>query len=269
MSKSCILAFRRSLDAFKWVERARRCLNLLASGSRRLGVVELSKFLDLPKGTVHGILATLQHIGFVEQDRVTGKYQLGGSLLHLGNSYLDVNELRTRAINWADSLASRSREAVQIGTQHDGRVLVVHHVFRPDDSVQTMQVGALLPAHATALGKVLLANDPGRDPDDEDWAPLTTSRSSIRWPSIPSCPSCSTRVGLRRSASSWRGRRPSRRRSATTAIWSPARSASGVRSSGSAPIARTCAPSLSPSSGTPRARCPEISVRTVGDAPRV
>ncbi len=155
------------------VERAAAILNLLASGSRRFGVVELSRFLDLPKGTVHGILATLQHIGFVEQDRVTGKYQLGASLLHLGNSYLDVNELRTRAINWADSLASRSREAVQIGTQHDGKVLIVHHVFRPDDSAQSLQVGVLLPSHATALGKVLLANDPSRDPAEEDWAPVT------------------------------------------------------------------------------------------------
>ncbi|HEU0206823.1 MAG TPA: IclR family transcriptional regulator [Pseudolysinimonas sp.] len=155
------------------VERAAAILNLLASGSRRLGVVELAKFLDLPKGTVHGILATLAHIGFVEQDRITGKYQLGATLLHLGNSYLDVNELRTRAINWADSLASRSREAVQIGALHDGKVLIVHHVFRPDDSVQALQVGALLPAHATALGKVLVANDPGREPDTEDWAAVT------------------------------------------------------------------------------------------------
>ena len=115
----------------------------------------------------------MQHIGFVEQDRVTGKYQLGATLLHLGNSYLDVNELRTRAINWSDSLASRSQEAVQIGTQHDGKVLIVHHVFRPDDSVQALQVGALLPAHATALGKVLLANDPAREPEPEDWAAIT------------------------------------------------------------------------------------------------
>jgi DNA-binding IclR family transcriptional regulator len=36
---------------------------------------------------------------------------------------------------------------------------VVHHVFRPDDSLQTLDVGALLPLHATALGKVLLAYD--------------------------------------------------------------------------------------------------------------
>lgn len=141
------------------VERAAAILQLLASG-RRLGVVDVARYLELPKGTVHGILSTLHHIGFVEQDRTTGKYQLGPSLLHLGNSYLDANELRTRAINWADSLASRSREAVQIGAIHDGKVLIVHHVFRPDDSVQALQVGALLPMHATALGKVLMAHDP-------------------------------------------------------------------------------------------------------------
>jgi DNA-binding IclR family transcriptional regulator len=33
-------------------------------------------------------------------------------------------------------------------------------VFRPDDSVQTLGIGAMLPLHATALGKVLLAYDP-------------------------------------------------------------------------------------------------------------
>ena len=134
-------------------------LRLLASGPRQLGVVELADSLGLPKATVHGILQTLQHVGFVEQDRSGGKYRLGAALLHLGNSYLDVNELRTRAINWADSLASRARESVRIGSLHEGQVLVVHHVFRPDDSLQTLDVGELLPVHATALGKVLLAFD--------------------------------------------------------------------------------------------------------------
>ena len=36
-------------------------------------------------------------------------------------------------------------------------MLVVHHVFRPDDSRQALEVGALLPTHATGMGKVLLA----------------------------------------------------------------------------------------------------------------
>ncbi|WP_084961115.1 IclR family transcriptional regulator [Thermoactinospora rubra] len=141
------------------IERAAAILRLLASSSGRLGVGELASSLGLARGTVHGILRTLVRVGFVEQDEASGKYQLGAALLHLGTSYLDVNELRSRAINWADALAARSGEAVRIGTFLDGKVLVVHHVFRPDDTLQAMDVGTLLPLHATALGKVLLAYD--------------------------------------------------------------------------------------------------------------
>ncbi|HEX5620734.1 MAG TPA: IclR family transcriptional regulator [Solirubrobacteraceae bacterium] len=142
------------------IERAAAILRLLSGRSRRLGVGELAGELGLPKGTVHGILRTLQLVGFVEQDAESGKYQLGAALLHMGSSYLDGNELRTRALNWADTLAARSNESVRIGTLHEGQALVVHHVFRPDNSRQALDVGALLPGHATALGKVLLAHNP-------------------------------------------------------------------------------------------------------------
>jgi DNA-binding IclR family transcriptional regulator len=142
------------------IERAAAILRLLSGRTRRLGVVDLAGELGLPKGTVHGLLRTLQHVGFVEQDVETGKYQLGAALLHMGSSYLDGNELRTRALNWSDSLAARTHESVRIGTLHEGQVLIVHHVFRPDDSLQTLDVGALLPAHASALGKILLADHP-------------------------------------------------------------------------------------------------------------
>ena len=157
------------------IERAAAILRLLARGSGRLGVGEIATSLELAKGTTHGILRTLQGVGFVEQDKASGKYQLGAALLHLGTSYLDVNELRSRAINWADALASRSGEAVRIGTLLDGKVLVVHHVFRPDDSLQSLDVGALLPLHASALGKVLLAYDTQAAAElrETELAPLT------------------------------------------------------------------------------------------------
>lgn len=139
------------------IERAAAILRLLAGGPRRLGLGEVAASLGLAKGTAHGLLRTLQHVDFVEQDAATGKYQLGAALLHLGTSYLDVNELRSRSINWADALAARSGEAVRLGTPLEGEVLVVHHVFRPDDTLQTLDVGSLLPLHASSLGKVLLA----------------------------------------------------------------------------------------------------------------
>ncbi|MEU5900718.1 MULTISPECIES: IclR family transcriptional regulator [Streptomyces] len=142
------------------LERAAAMLRLLAGGERRLGLSEIASALDLAKGTAHGILRTLQAEGFVEQDSASGRYQLGAELLRLGNSYLDVHELRARALVWTDDLARSSGESVHLGVLHQQGVLIVHHVFRPDDSRQVLEVGAMQPLHSTALGKVLSAYDP-------------------------------------------------------------------------------------------------------------
>ncbi|MBY8884428.1 IclR family transcriptional regulator [Streptomyces sp. PTM05] len=142
------------------VERAAAILRLLAGGERRLGLTDIASTLGLAKGTAHGILRTLQQEGFVEQDTASGRYQLGAELLRLGNSYLDVHELRARALVWTDDLARSSGESVYLGVLHQQGVLIVHHVFRPDDSRQVLEIGAMQPLHCTALGKVLAAYDP-------------------------------------------------------------------------------------------------------------
>ncbi|BEL12738.1 IclR family transcriptional regulator [Actinoplanes sichuanensis] len=139
------------------IERSSAVLRLLAAGPDRLRVKEIADALGLPKSTAHSILRTLEHVGFVEQDTRTARYRLGRGLLDLGSTGIDANELRGRALNWADALAARSGEEVRLGVLDDGRVLVVHHVFRPDDSAQSLDTGVRLPPHATALGKVLLA----------------------------------------------------------------------------------------------------------------
>lgn len=142
------------------LERAAAMLRLLAGGERRLGLSDIASSLDLAKGTAHGILRTLQQEGFVEQDPASGRYQLGAELLRLGNSYLDVHELRARALVWTDDLARSSGESVYLGVLHQRGVLIVHHVFRPDDGRQVLEVGAMQPLHSSALGKVLSAYDP-------------------------------------------------------------------------------------------------------------
>ena len=141
------------------IERAAAVLRLLAAAPNGLGVADLGNALGLAKTTVHGILRTLHQVGFVEQDHSGAHYHLSDAFGRLGESYLDPNELRSRAINWADSLASRSGEVVRVGRLLDGKVVVVHHVFRPDDSDQDLDVGTTLPPHATALGKAVLAFD--------------------------------------------------------------------------------------------------------------
>lgn len=142
------------------IERAAAILRLLASGPGPLALSEIAESLGLAKGTAHGLLRTLRRVGFVDQDGPGGKYRIGAGLLDLGDGHLDLNELRSHAINWADPLAARTGEAVRIGALQRGAVVVVHHVFRPDDTRQALDVGSTLPAHASALGKALLAYAP-------------------------------------------------------------------------------------------------------------
>jgi DNA-binding IclR family transcriptional regulator len=139
------------------VRRAASILHELGSGGPRLGVTELAERLGLAKATVYGLLRALEADALVERDVETGKYRLGPALLQLGNAFLDGHELRARSLLWADSLADRTSEAVRVGVPNGPNVLIVHHVFRPDNSVQILEVGAAIPWHASALGKAIAA----------------------------------------------------------------------------------------------------------------
>ena len=121
-------------------------------------MAELAAELQLPKATVYGILRTLQTVGFVEQDPESRKYQLGAALLHIGSSYLNGSELRRGALGGANTLAMQTGESVRIGMLHENRVLIVHHVPGPEEHLPMPEIGSLMPLHATALGKVLLAH---------------------------------------------------------------------------------------------------------------
>ena len=54
---------------------------------------------------MHGRLRTLQSHGLVEQHADSEQHQLGPELLNLSNRYLDLIELRSRALAWSEPLA--------------------------------------------------------------------------------------------------------------------------------------------------------------------
>jgi DNA-binding IclR family transcriptional regulator len=140
------------------VDRALRILTVL-QGARRMSLGEIAAQLELPPSTVHGIIRTLLAHGMVQQERDSLRYRLGPATLRLGNVYLDTLELRSRVTTWAEELARRTGFAVRTGVLLLGDVVVVHHEPRPDGTRQMPEVGIVIPAHACALGKAMLAYD--------------------------------------------------------------------------------------------------------------
>ncbi|GJF03951.1 IclR family transcriptional regulator [Pseudonocardia sp. D17] len=148
------------------VDRAVRILTAL-QGARRMGLGELAAELELAPSTVHGIVRTLLDHGMIAQERDSGRYRLGPATLRLGNVYLDTLELRSRSVPWAEDLAARTGMAVRTAVLlagPGGDVIVVAHEPRPGGGRQMNEVGIVVPAHACALGKALLAFDPAGEP---------------------------------------------------------------------------------------------------------
>src|SRR5215207_9309758 len=138
---------RRVIQA---IDRAARILAAL-QGSRHLGITELGAILELPPSTVHGIVVKEPH---------GQRYMLGPTLLQLSNVYLDTLDVRARAMRWTGDLSERTGLAVRLGVEFFDQVIVIHHEPRPDGTRQMPETGLTIPAHASALGKVLLAYRP-------------------------------------------------------------------------------------------------------------
>jgi DNA-binding IclR family transcriptional regulator len=142
------------------IDRAAKILAAL-QGSRHLGISELGAMLDLPPSTVHGIVKSLLEHGLVTKEPHGQRYMLGPTLLQLSNVYLDTLDVRARAMRWTGDLAERTGLAVRMGVEFFSEVIVIHHEQRPDGTRQMPETGLTIPAHASALGKVLLAYQPG------------------------------------------------------------------------------------------------------------
>lgn len=131
-------------------------------GARHLGIKELSAELSLPPSTVHGIVKSLEAHGLVAKEPGSNRYMLGPALLKLSNVYLDTLDVRARAMRWTHELARRTGLSTRLGAELFDEVLIIHHNRRPDGSQQMLETGITIPAHASALGKVLLAYHPRR-----------------------------------------------------------------------------------------------------------
>lgn len=125
-----------------------------------LGVTELSKRLGLHKNNVFRLLATLEHRGYVEQNRETENYRLGPKTLQLGAIFIEQRECRRQARPILENLTAVTSETSVVAVLRANKVIYMDSV-ETDRTVRAVsRTGALLPAHCTASGKALLASLP-------------------------------------------------------------------------------------------------------------
>lgn len=141
------------------VDTALRLLMLLGD-EPELGVTEAATRLGVAPSTAHRLLSTLEHRGFVTQDRVTRAYRVGPSLIELGFASTRRIDLREVAEPYLREATIRMKETVNLVVLQGEYVRFVAG-FEADQRIRThVLTGTLLPAYSTSGGKVLLAELP-------------------------------------------------------------------------------------------------------------
>lgn len=143
------------------VERALFLLKTFLGNDSDLSAAEIGKRIELDPSTTFRMLVTLEEHGFVRQDPTTGKYRLGVICLELGSQFLKVNDVRGSAVDVMQRLRDQFGETVHLGIL-DGTEIVYLEKTTGLHAIGLMssRVGGRAPAHATAIGKVLLAYEP-------------------------------------------------------------------------------------------------------------
>ncbi len=147
---------RRPPYAAPAVEAALSILETLGT-VHELGVTDLAKKLGLGKSSVYRLLATLGRRGYVEKNPQSERYRLTYRLFAVASLAADRFGLREAAHPVMERLVFRSGETVNLGVLDGVRVLNLHTVESRQPLRLHLQVEGGAPAHATALGKVLLA----------------------------------------------------------------------------------------------------------------
>jgi IclR family transcriptional regulator, pca regulon regulatory protein len=128
-----------------------------------LGIADIADDLGMSRSTTHRYVITLVALGYLEQG-ASRKYRLGLKVTDLGMSALNSTGLREHAHDYLEELRQRTSYTASLAVLDGPEILYVDRVrsFRRGRSQVDLGLapGSRLPAHCTAMGKLLLANLP-------------------------------------------------------------------------------------------------------------
>jgi len=148
-------------QSLRSLERGMAVIQVFSRERPALTLSEVARLTDTTRATARRILLTLEKLGHVRTD---GKlFTLTPRVLSLGWAYLASLELPELAQPLMEDLVEETRESCSMATLDPPDIVYVARVPTRRIMTITLGVGARLPAHATSMGRVLLAGLP----DDE------------------------------------------------------------------------------------------------------
>lgn len=139
------------------IARAFAIAEEIARNREGIGLAELSKRVGLHNSTTFHLVKTMVQLGYVSQLADSRKYRIGRRMFTLAAGALDEIELVNVATPVLEKLTSETGEYSHFAIRSGEQIVVVAKTAGTGIFQLVDRTGAVRPAHATALGKVLLA----------------------------------------------------------------------------------------------------------------
>ncbi|MEU3605590.1 IclR family transcriptional regulator [Streptomyces sp. NPDC035033] len=148
------------------VTRAFDILELFLQGDGTLSAPEITRRLGLPRTTTHELVSTLAARNYlVPVPEQPGRFRLGVRTYQLGSRYAEQLDLAAEGRRVAHEIAEACGETVHVALLEDADVIYVAKVDSTRAVRMVSAAGRRLPAHCTAVGKMLLAMLPAAELD--------------------------------------------------------------------------------------------------------
>jgi IclR family transcriptional regulator, KDG regulon repressor len=140
------------------LQRGLRLLQLFSESSQGLTAKQVAERSRLPVSTVHRFLANLETAGFLN---CTGNvYHLGIDCFAIGQAALAQLDIRRVSLPYLQELNRQTRETVHLTVRHGFSAVYVEKLDSTEQLRIYSRIGAAVPLHCTAVGKVMLAYMP-------------------------------------------------------------------------------------------------------------
>jgi IclR family acetate operon transcriptional repressor len=150
-------------DRVKSAGRVLDLIEILAQNKDGLSFTSLLQSTGFPKSSLHALLTVLSARRYVQFDEATRLYSLGIQVWQNGQSYVRSRNIVREVRPLMDEVAAALNETVQLARLEGSENVYLAKVDSTHPLRLQSEVGVRLSAHATGIGKALLASLP----DDE------------------------------------------------------------------------------------------------------
>ncbi|WP_033287613.1 IclR family transcriptional regulator [Amycolatopsis jejuensis] len=135
-------------------------MNLFTPGTPEWGVSEVAERMHVPKSSAHALLSTLVEIGLIRRTG-SGRYRLGWRVFELHRTLVSTTDFLGPSRAVLAAFADAARVTVHVAAVRTRDVVYVDKITGAGaPTLSVSGVGLVVPAHSTAVGKVLLADRP-------------------------------------------------------------------------------------------------------------